>query len=104
MESNRVDWKADIQKLNGPSFLTELVGAQLYAMGECRICCAIENNRWHLSISCNARDPSWDEIATARYHLIPDSVTMAMLLPPMREYVNLHDHVFHLHELMDIDK
>ena len=102
--SNRVDWNADIQRLQVASFMTELFCAQWYAMGECKICCAVEAGRWHLSISCADRDPSWDEIATARYHLIPDSVTMAMLLPPKREYVNLHDHVFHLHELKDIDK
>lgn len=55
--------------------------------------------RWHLSISRRDRYPSWDEIRDARYALLPDDITMAMLLPPKAEYVNLHKNCFHLHEL-----
>ena len=84
------------------SFMLNFLAAKWYAMGEARIAVAIEDNRWHMSISCKDRDPTWDEIATARYRLIPDKITMAMFLPPMHEYVNLHDHVFHLHETMDV--
>ena len=39
------------------------------------------------------------DIKTARYDLVPDSVTMAMLLPPRSEYVNIHNNCFHLHEI-----
>jgi hypothetical protein len=45
--------------------------------------------RWHLSISCANRYPTWDEIHDAPYALLPDAVTMGILLPPKREYVNL---------------
>lgn len=58
-----------------------------------------ETQRWHLSISHPMRYPKWDEIAAARYDLVPDHLTMAMLLPPRDEYVNLHKNCFHLHEL-----
>ena len=54
---------------------------------------------WHLSISHPNRHPIWEEIAEARYDLLPDNVTMAMVLPPRGEYVNVHKHCFHLHEL-----
>lgn len=81
--------------------MPESPATKWYAMGDTRIAVAVELGRWHMSISCKDRDPTWDEIATARYRLIPDRVTMAMLLPPMREYVNLHDHVFHLHEMLE---
>ena len=54
---------------------------------------------WHLSISHPARYPTWDEIADARYTLVPDNVTMAMILPPKAEYINLHPNCFHLHEI-----
>lgn len=54
---------------------------------------------WHLSISCRDRYPTWDEIKAARYDLIPDEVTMAQMLPPKKEYVNLHPNTFHLHEI-----
>lgn len=54
--------------------------------------------QWHLSIAHPSRYPTWDEIAQARYDLVPDDVTMVMLLPPRREYVNVHKNCFHLHE------
>jgi hypothetical protein len=56
---------------------------------------------WHLSISHPHRYPTWDEISEARYLLTPDGVTMAMLLPPRSEYVNVHDTVFHLWQVDD---
>lgn len=56
---------------------------------------------WHLSIAHPDRYPSWDEIADARYELVPDDVTMALLLPPPGEYVNEHPHCFHLWQIDD---
>ena len=66
-----------------------------------------EPHGWHLSISHRTsqtrprpgRYPTWDEIADARYRFVPNEVTMAMLLPPREEYVNLHETTFHLHEV-----
>lgn len=66
---------------------------------------------WHLSIShaiavigpsgspIAGRYPSWDEIRDARYDLLPDEITVGILLPPKAEYVNLHPTTFHLHEV-----
>lgn len=59
------------------------------------------DQRWHLSISHASRYPTWDEIRDARYDLLPDDITMAMLLPPKSEYVNAHSNCFHLHEWKD---
>lgn len=56
---------------------------------------------WHLSIAHQHRYPTWDEIADVRYELVPDDVTMAMLLPPQDEYVNAHEHCFHLWQIED---
>ncbi len=78
-------------------------------MGDCRIIRAQEPEgingemRWHLSISCPDRHPTWDEIKTARYRLLPHDIAFAMILPPPRFYVNVpaQDHVFHLHEIED---
>lgn len=59
---------------------------------------------WHLSISfaddCRrpTRYPTWDEIAHARYELLPDDIDVVMHLPPPGEYVALHPTTFHLHE------
>ena len=54
---------------------------------------------WHMSISLPHRYPTWEEIKAARYEFIPDEVTMAMLLPPKGQYVNIHNNCFHLHEI-----
>jgi len=54
---------------------------------------------WHLSLSHPTRYPTWNEIRDARYALLPDNCTMAMLLPPKGEYVNMHPNCFHLHEM-----
>lgn len=64
---------------------------------------------WHLSISHAVegadgkpkpgRYPTWDEITEARYTLLPDKMTMGILLPPKAQYVNLHPTTFHLHQV-----
>lgn len=54
---------------------------------------------WHLNISTPRRNPTWEEIREARYAFIPDAVTVAMILPPKAEYVNLHNFCFHLHQI-----
>jgi len=56
---------------------------------------------FHMSISHADRYPTWDEVADARYELIPDDVTMAMLLPPREQYVNVDEHCFHLWQISD---
>lgn len=64
---------------------------------------------WHLSISHRTNEacpqpgryPTWDEIREARERFIPDEVTVAMLLPPKAEYVNVHDTCFHLWQITD---
>lgn len=47
------------------------------------------------------RYPTWDEIRDARYLFCPKDVTMAMVLPPESEYVNVHETTFHLWEIPD---
>lgn len=79
-------------------------GGSAWRVGACKVIVAQEPLgpvgalRWHLSISHDDRYPSWDEVAEARYQLVPDDVTMVMMLPPSSEYVNQHDTCFHLHE------
>lgn len=55
---------------------------------------------WHLSISTPYRNPSWEEIKQARYDLVPHDVTMAMILPPVEQYVNIHNYCFHLYQIV----
>lgn len=68
----------------------------------------IEGGAWHLSISHRSnllganglhlpgRYPTWDEIREARYRYCPANITMAMLLPPEDQYVNVHSTTFHM--------
>ena len=55
-----------------------------------------ELGRWHVSVSHPRRVPSWDEMRTAREAMTSDAVTMAILMPPSAQYVNVHDYCLHL--------
>lgn len=80
-----------------------------FTMGECRMILGREPGgvngevRWHLTISCPDRHPTWDEIKVARYRLLGPDMVVAMVLPQPRFYVNLpaQDHVFQLWEIED---
>jgi len=74
---------------------------RVFAMGGCRIILGTEMGRWHLSISANRRDPTWDEIVTARYKLLPHVADMVMYLPALSDYVNVNPWTFHLYEIED---
>lgn len=79
-------------------------GTRAFRFGECLVFVSRSDAGWHLSISHPDRYPTWDEIKQARYQLVPHDVTMAMILPPPGEYVNLHENCFHLWQIEDPDK
>jgi hypothetical protein len=70
-----------------------------YRLGECTVIVTREFGRWHLSIAHPARYPTWHEITQARYRLLPADATIAMLLPPQYEYINIGKHVFQMIEI-----
>ena len=101
-----------------PSIMEELDGTQeAYRTGSgCSVICGREPAKrapagiwlppnelllWHISISHRHRLPTWDEIADVRYALVPDDVTMAMLLPPSNQYVNEHEFCMHCWQIDD---
>jgi hypothetical protein len=96
--------KMQFQEIGAPPHLSH---CKAYTVNNCTIFVGKEPTTvrgvarwlWHLSIAHPRRYPSWDEIKAARYEFVPDEVTMAMLLPPKSEYVNLHSNCFHLHEI-----
>jgi len=84
-------------------------GTRLFEDGELRVMVSQHpsgpmSGRWHLSISHPYRDPTWDEIVSARYALVPNEVWMMQVLPPKEVYVNVHEHVFHLWEIEPDDR
>ena len=76
-------------------------GTTVHQLGKCMIFVSppFNGEGWHISISHPTRYPTWDEIAKARYDLLPNEITMAMILPPRGEYVNVHSFCFHLHQI-----
>jgi hypothetical protein len=74
-------------------------GSDSYRVGGATV---IQTDKTHLSISCPDRDPTWEEIAAARYALLPKLKDCVMLLPPDSGYVNLHEHCFHVHLLRNL--
>lgn len=53
---------------------------------------------YHMSISHKHRYPTWDEIAAARYAILPATIDMMMVLPQASDYVAIHPNCFHLWE------
>lgn len=60
-------------------------------------------DRYRMSISTATRYPTWDEVADARYDLIPADVVMAMPLPPPQDYLNEAAFTFNLIEVRGIE-
>lgn len=82
----------------------DVTGAAIFMLGECKVLVSdmVEREKlggWHISISHPDRYPTWDEIYSARYQLMPMSIDVAMYLPPPNEYVNVHSNCFHLWEV-----
>jgi len=82
------------QELESP-----IPGSKAYTFGKCTVLVGIEHKKWHLSISNANRYPKWDEISAARYEFIPDDITVAMILPSKKNYVNIYKNCFHLWEI-----
>ncbi len=70
-----------------------------YHVGECLV---LQSRKTHLSISHPYRDPTWNEIASARYALLPKLKDCVMVLPPDDNYANVHEHCFHVHMLREL--
>lgn len=82
------------------------LGGNWYTWGDTRVCVAKEDGLWHISISCSHRYPTWDEIYTAWYDLVPGAgkdFGGAILLPRYAEYVNHHPNCFHVWQLHDAE-
>ena len=91
--------KANWQKLNHP------MGGDWFRWGDTTVLVAKENGLWHISISAPTRYPTWDEIFTAWYDLVPDAADIngAIILPRKSEYINIHTNCFHVHQLEDAE-
>jgi hypothetical protein len=78
-----------------------VAGTKVYRMGQCLIIVSPPLNDewgWHLSISHPTRYPTWDEVAKARYALLPLDKEYEMPLPSPDEYISIHPNCFQVHE------
>lgn len=50
----------------------------------------------HVSISYADRDPTWVEIKHVRAAFYPASIDVMMMLPAEADYINVHEHCFHI--------
>lgn len=76
-------------------------GTQLYELSECSILVSPpldDSYGWHMSIAHHKRYPTWDEIAKARYELLPQDRTYVMVLPKPDDYINVHNFCFQVWE------
>ena len=75
------------------------VRGEVYRVAACTV---IQTRKTHLSISHPDRYPTWDEVAAARYALLPRLRDCVMVLPPDDQYANLHPNCFHVHLLREL--
>lgn len=96
--------KANWKQIQNPG----VPGAKWYKWGDLAVCVGdpkVEGH-WHISISHPYRYPTWDEIYTAWYDLVPGAgsdFNGAIILPRKSEYVNKHPNCFHVHQLNDAE-
>lgn len=94
--------RENIARAHGYKFEGFTKHCVIYKKGNIGIMVGLEPNvGWHLSISHPHRYPTWDEIRNARFVMTPNEVTMAFILPPSSEYVNIHPNCFHLFEIKE---
>jgi hypothetical protein len=74
-----------------------------YRQGGCTVIVTREFGRWHISIAHKHRYPTWLEISAAWYRCIPDAetITGGIMLPPLDEYVNIHNFCMHVIQVED---
>ncbi len=85
-----------------PKYCGRFGDGLVYRFGECQVILSgpVERGEigWHFSISHPSRNPTWEEQRDCRYALVPDEIYMVQILPPKKEYVNVHQFCFHWHE------
>lgn len=81
----------------------EILGGEWYTWGDVKAIVTKDEGLWHISVSLAYRYPTWEEVKSAWYDLVPgaENIAGAIILPRKRDYVNLHPNCFHVFELND---
>jgi hypothetical protein len=77
------------------------VNAQVYDCSDgLRVLCSLDETQFgfllHVSASYPDKDPSWQDIIEIRYAFFSGKIDCMMVLPKREDYVNLHQHCFHI--------
>ena len=68
---------------------------RMYKMGKVRASVTAPSETgyagYFMTVRCNDRYPTWDEIVWLRYNLIPDAAIMSLVLPNLNNYINRND-------------
>lgn len=56
----------------------------------------------HVSVSYAYHDPTWNDLKQLRSAFFPDNVDVIQVLPRAGEYVNVHQHCFHLYQAPEV--
>lgn len=68
--------------------LDEIAATKYYKMNKVWATVTWMGTGFHMSVRCNNRYPTWDEIVWLRYNLIPDAAVMSLVLPNLNSYIN----------------
>lgn len=83
-----------IDRQTGVSLL-QGINEQMYKMGKVRATVTKPSGGgfpgYFMTVRCNDRYPTWDEIVWLRYNLIPDAAIMTLVLPNLNAYINEDD-------------
>lgn len=95
-------FRAQQRRLGGGQYANSL---RLYTMGECRVIVTrdpfgVGDLRWHISVSCERRDPTWEELKHIQNRLKP-GIFFCVPMPPKEHWMSVHEHAFHLEEVKD---
>lgn len=93
----------DLKRLTAP-LPGWMDGAKAYTLGPLRIIMSDNDrydgpkgDRWrHVSVSCEDRLPTYDELCNVRARLFPPRAVVIQIFPPKSEHVNNHAYCLHL--------
>lgn len=97
--SGAEDWRE--LDLSGHHGVTVPMDGRGFQKGPLRAITSQDEGRWHLSLSCADRLPTWTELSEAREALLPPHLFFCVPHPPREYWMNVHPYCLHLYEIRD---
>lgn len=73
---------------------------RVFRMGECQIIFANEMRQWHISVTCEQRYPTWDELRDIGWALVPGKKLYIEVPTQQEPYLNAHPFCLHMWSLV----